>query len=52
MLDPLGFQCIRPQSAFLVFLVILEVTFEPFHMRFAFKRQNMRAQAVQEKAPS
>ncbi len=46
VLDPLGLKRVRPEAAFLVFLVILEIAFEPFHMRLALEGQDMRADAV------
>ena len=46
----LGFDRIRAQTADLVFFVILEVALEEFDMGVALKRQDMRAQAVEEEA--
>src|SRR6056297_2151454 len=43
VLDPLGFQCVRAETAFLVFLVILEIAFEPLHMGLAFECEDMGA---------
>ena len=50
ILDPARHHAVCTQSSLLVFLIILEVAFKPFHMAIAFERQNMRGQAVEEHA--
>ena len=50
VLDPFGLHGIIAQAAFLVFFVVFEVSFEPFHMRLTFKCQDMRANPVKKKA--
>lgn len=50
VLQALGFQGVRPQPAFLVFFVVLEIAFEPFHMRVTLECEDMRADPVKEEA--
>src|SRR6267154_577867 len=48
--DPVRDGRIHAQPALLVFLVILEIAFEPFHMAVAFERQDVGRDAVEEPA--
>jgi hypothetical protein len=50
ILNPLRNGRINPQAALLVFLVILEIAFEPFHMAVAFEGEHMGGDAVQKEA--
>ena len=50
MLQPLRLQGVCSEASLLVLFILREPAFEPFHMGFAFERQNMRADAV-EKEP-
>lgn len=46
--DTLGLEGIGAETAFLVFLVVFKVTFEPFHVCFAFEGEDVGANPVEE----
>ena len=48
MLQPLGLKGIGAETAFLVFLVILKVALEPFHMGVAFEGEDVGTDTVEE----
>ena len=50
MLQPLGLQSICAKTTFLVFFVVLEIAFEPFHMGFAFEGEDVGTDTVEEEA--
>ena len=41
---------VLPEAAHLVFLIVLEVAFEPFDMAVAFEGQDVRGDAIEEPA--
>ena len=47
---PLRIDAVGAEAADLVLLVILEVSFEPFHMAVALEGENVRGQAVEKHA--